>query len=346
MARMSRRIAWNLLRIALTAFFILLVVRMIHFQDYVKDGEMREGFFTLVGKIEKLPALGLAALFVIPLFFGALRWWLLMRAAGVPAPLGRVMCVSYSGAFFNLFLPGSVGGDIAKAVLAAKGEERKTAIVGTIILDRVVGLVMMIFLAAAVVIPQIGNPNLRQPVIIILSLFGAFVFGYLIYFSPLLRSTRFGGWLKSKLPFQRTLRELDVVFTTARKAKGTLVLAALLSFAGQVTVILLLIGLSRAMGMTRPSVSEFFLFEPILFIIAAIPISLGGWGVGEAAYAYFFAMVGVPVDQAIALSVLAKLAMMFAALPGGLLFAFGFAGRRDSREGAEKDPEDRPEPKV
>ncbi|MHC4606237.1 MAG: lysylphosphatidylglycerol synthase domain-containing protein, partial [Planctomycetota bacterium] len=63
-----------------------------------------------------------------------------MRWRWLSAPFGRVLCISFAGAFFNLFLPGAAGGDIAKAVLSARGEERKAAIVGTILLDRVIGL--------------------------------------------------------------------------------------------------------------------------------------------------------------------------------------------------------------
>ena len=63
--------------------------------------------------------------------------------------------------------------------------------------------------------------------------------------------------------------------------------------------------------------------------MTAVPISLGGWGVGEYAYAHLFGLVDVPVNQAIALSVLYKLAMMVASLPGGVLFALGMARRRD-----------------
>ncbi|MGH7377759.1 MAG: lysylphosphatidylglycerol synthase domain-containing protein, partial [Candidatus Methylomirabilales bacterium] len=71
-----------------------------------------------------LPAATLAAALLLPLLLCALRWWLLLRAHGFAAPFGRVFFVTYAGAFFNHVLPGSVGGDIAKAVLAASGEER------------------------------------------------------------------------------------------------------------------------------------------------------------------------------------------------------------------------------
>lgn len=347
-----RKYAAHALRIALTAAFLVLVFFMIDFEDRdvarFSDGstkvlapgeeappgavvERREGFLSLVERMDRTRAAGLAALFLLPIGLTALRWWLLMRAAGLPAPLGRVAAVSYAGTFFNLFLPGAVGGDIAKAVLATQGEERKAAIVGTVVLDRIVGLVMMVVLAVAASLSQIGRPELRPVVIAVMAMFGGFLALYLAYFSPRLRSTRFGTWLKGRLPFVSVVREIDGVFRSAVGKRGVLASACLLSIVAQVATIVLIFGLARAIGIGGVPFHQFLVFEPLLFIISAIPISLGGWGVGEYAYVRLFGIVGVPPHQAIALSVLAKLAVMAASLPGGIIFALGLAGRRRDR---------------
>jgi hypothetical protein len=87
--------------------------------------------------------------------------------------------------------------------------------------------------------------------------------------------------------------------------------------------------MAREMGMTPlPSLAQFFLFEPIIFIITAIPISIGGWGVQEGAYAELFGLAGVAPNEAIALSLLLKVGLLVVSIPGGLLFAAGAARRR------------------
>jgi uncharacterized membrane protein YbhN (UPF0104 family) len=69
-------------------------------------------------------------------------------------------------------------------------------------------------------------------------------------------------------------------------------------------------------------------FEPVIFIVTALPISVGGWGVQEGAYAFLFGtFAGMDPNQAVALSVLYKLSMVIVSIPGGLLFALGAARR-------------------
>jgi uncharacterized membrane protein YbhN (UPF0104 family) len=73
----------------------------------------------------------------------------------------------------------------------------------------------------------------------------------------------------------------------------------------------------------------FFIFEPIIFIVTALPISVGGWGVQEFVYKETFGTFGgIDPNQAIALSVLYKLSLILVSIPGGLLFAMGATQRR------------------
>src|SRR6185295_15799789 len=115
--------------------------------------------------------------------------------------------------FFNNFLPGSVGGDLTKAILAASGEERKAAIAGTVILDRVIGLAVMIVLGAACMTPYLERFTDKRLVWIVYGLFGAMVLGVLLYFSPPVR------WLIGRLPFRKIVSELDDVFRSANEKK-------------------------------------------------------------------------------------------------------------------------------
>jgi uncharacterized membrane protein YbhN (UPF0104 family) len=60
---------------------------------------------------------------------------------------------------------------------------------------------------------------------------------------------------------------------------------------------------------------------PIIFIVSSIPVLPGGWGVGEAAFAYFFRSVGIwNLDLSIALSVVQRTATLLFSLVGGVFF--------------------------
>lgn len=363
-----RRWAVHLLRVAVTVAAAWFVFRMIRWNDYwiltetpgskptyhdaalVKaidpesgsswrvtwaDGRVgsvccasrRLGFVSLFDQTHKPLFLSMMAGLLAPMALLSARWWLLLKGHGFAAPFRQIFFVTYAGTFFNNFLPGSVGGDLTKAILASSGESRKAAIAGTVILDRVVGLSVMIFLGAASLTTEVGfywSPaGDRRLVYLIYGLLGAMVLGYLVYFSPPSRR------LLGVLPFKRTVIELDEVFRSARERKALVAKAAGLSMLAQVSGILVIYGLACAMGIPNIAVVKFFIFEPIIFIVTALPISVGGWGVQEYVYQRLFGdFGGMDPNHAIALSILYKLSLILVSIPGGLLFALGATRRR------------------
>ena len=57
-----------------------------------------------------------------------------------------------------------------------------------------------------------------------------------------------------------------------------------------------------------------------------MPLSIAGWGLREGAMVAVFALVGVPMDGALLMSVLLGLLLLLVSLPGGLVLAFSEAG--------------------
>jgi hypothetical protein len=181
----------------------------------------------------------------------------------------------------------------------------------------------MIVLGAASMTPFVSRFTDPRLAWLVYGLLGAMVVGYAVYFSPLFRK------LIGVLPFRKTVEELDGVFRSAKEKKVLVLQAAALSLAAQAAGILIIYGLARAMGIPGIGLWMFFIFEPIIFIVTALPISVGGWGVQEFVYRELFGgFGGVDPAQAIALSVLYKLTMILASIPGGVLFAAGAARRR------------------
>jgi hypothetical protein len=354
-----KRALVNVLRVVLTLGFLWLALRMVRLDDtWIVEGPdgrkhvavavapgravlengteltttaepiRREGFRSIVGRLNPWRLAGLAALLVVPVILMSVRWHLLMKANGFEVAFGRVFVVNYAGSFFNLFLPGGVGGDIAKGVMTASGEERKAAAVGTILLDRIVGLATMILVASVAVIPFVGDAQMREPVITVGVLLAGLVLGVPVYFSRTVRDSGLGRWLKARVPFAGVLRDLDGVMHSMKHSTRTLLAAMGLSLVIQAWVIGVSWLMALEMGMSpMPALAQFFLFEPIIFIITAIPVSVGGWGVQEGAFVHLFGFAGVPPNEAIALSLLVKTGLLVASLPGGLLFMLG-VGRK------------------
>ena len=70
------------------------------------------------------------------------------------------------------------------------------------------------------------------------------------------------------------------------------------------------------------SVSDYAVLIPVSAMIAALPVSFGGWGVGEAAAVYFFARRGIAEASALVLSTMGRtiqLGLSLIGLPLSLL---------------------------
>jgi uncharacterized protein (TIRG00374 family) len=68
------------------------------------------------------------------------RWFVLVRAQGLPLSLGGAFRLGLFGYFCNQFLPGSVSGDVVKAAYLAREQSRRTVAVATVLIDRALGL--------------------------------------------------------------------------------------------------------------------------------------------------------------------------------------------------------------
>ena len=79
-------------------------------------------------------------LFAGGVFLTLVRWYLLVRCQGLPLTFWNAIRLGMIGCFFNVFLPGSVGGDIIKAAALAREQSRRTVAVATVVMDRVIAL--------------------------------------------------------------------------------------------------------------------------------------------------------------------------------------------------------------
>src|SRR6266487_3456245 len=75
------------------------------------------------------------------------RWQMLLRVQGITLSWLRALALVMIGLFFNMFLPGLVGGDAMRLYFVFKWAPRKKAPAAlSVAMDRVLGLVAILFL--------------------------------------------------------------------------------------------------------------------------------------------------------------------------------------------------------
>ena len=76
---------------------------------------------------------------------------------------------------------------------------------------------------------------------------------------------------------------------------------------------------AQALGADIP-VLIVFLFNPLVMLIAVLPITIGGLGLSQSSYVYFYGLMGVSAALALAMSLLQQVVVYAATLPGGILW--------------------------
>ena len=140
------------LRYLAAAVIIFLLVRRVD-ADWLAAWKEAPGYL--------LTAAGLIALQNI---LTACRWYFLLRAVKVYIPFGQALSLTMQGLFWMLFLPGgTVGGDVVKATLAVRSQnpEQQAAAVCSVVIDRLCGLAGLLFLSIITSLMVIagGNPS-------------------------------------------------------------------------------------------------------------------------------------------------------------------------------------------
>ncbi|MBJ01585.1 MAG: hypothetical protein CMK00_01800 [Planctomycetes bacterium] len=264
----------------------------------------------------------------------ALRWWWLLSASGCPARAGPVLRLSFLGLFFNLALPGLTGGDVARAALATReNPERRAEALVSVVVDRLLGLVTLVLLAAVVSLSLGGEAGqhlepLRRPIMAgaLLMLGGT----YLVLRPGLRRILGLDRWL-GRLPQGRRLLKLDRALSRVGTSHGALAGALVLSLLNHVctaTAIYGLLGSLGGVGVPVPSWLETLGIMAVANTISAVPLAPAGWGVGEAAFGTLFGLLGFNPTLGVALSVLYRLTATALSLGAGLVL-LAPAGRAD-----------------
>src|SRR5581483_8442423 len=115
---------------------------------------------------------------------------------------------------------------------------------------------------------------------------------------------------------QNVYRSLQVY----RFRYGALALNVILSTSIVVITALVWYLVGRAVGIENVSFFAFLLFNPIIAFLLLIPISFNGLGAKEAIVVFFFGLVGVPEERALAMSLLFHVIVVVTSLPGGLVW--------------------------
>ena len=234
---------------------------------------------------------------VIPL--SAFRWWLLLKAIGVPLKVKQTFTLTWIGVFFNTILPGAITGDFVKGyyVIKAHQEGSRTRAFITLLIDRFVGLfglVMMAFLSLLFNYELIySRENLHSLAWMITILFAITIIFYSIVISPFKEDHDPFVWILNRLPAKNFSLKVYFAFRRYKNQKKILFITLLTSIFIHTLVAIIFFKISKLMGIKEMELATQFFLMPIGLISVAIPIAPGGIGIGHAAFESLYQIAGL-----------------------------------------------------
>lgn len=227
------------------------------------------------------PRVVLGLVLVLGMFpIQSLRWYILMRARGLPVSFARTFRLSMVGLFFNLCMPGTIGGDLPKAYYVARHSDRRVDAVMSVLADRITGLLGLLLLGCITGLFLLDQPIVREPISLIWAMAGAVVVFGTIYFSKTIRGRIGFDWLLARLPGKKLWASVDQAATAYRDHPRTVLAAISISIGPHIMLAFGTALAGKALGLTWPMIVLLPVI-PMLYMVAAIPISIMGLGVME-----------------------------------------------------------------
>ena len=257
-------------------------------------------------------------------FVIAWRLRFMLATQGIHIGYRDTLLLTFAGNFFNVAMPGTTGGDLYKAYHIAKRTDKRAEGVTIVVLDRVVGLISFLLIAAIAILAARGTD--------IIGAFGSWVgtlmlamivAGGLFFSNRFRRLVRYDKWL-ARLPFADKIRRIDETAFSFRHHRWQAVVCLAVTVVSHLVIVCSIYFLARSLGIhpnLGRSAEELCLAVLIAtvvgYLIAAIPITYQGFGLMEAVY------LKVLVDgqwanasQMLALTLSARLVQIIWSLPG------------------------------
>ncbi len=274
-----------------------------------------------------LASLGIMVASVWPM---AWRWQRLLEARGVHESLGRLVRTYFVGYAAGQVLPTSLGGDASRIYETVRRHpEVKGAAAGTVLLERALGGVATLVLAAVGFALAVGRYDVGGYLWVELAfVVGAVVLGVLLFSTrlhPMLQRTR---PLLRRLRVDRPLRDVYVALHAFRGDVPLLVAMFALTLGVQAVRVLAIWAAGKAVGVDL-SPRPYYVMGPLLFLVMLVPFTVNGLAVRESFFVSFLGALAVDADRAFATGLLFFVVTVALSLPGvAILLREGVRRRR------------------
>ncbi len=262
------------------------------------------------------------SLHALGLFISAVRWQILIKAQDDYATIGFLAKSYLVGAFFNLFLPTRIGGDVVRIWDGSRYSKSLVKSSAIVLVERLTGVIVLLIFALCASLLRLEMAQ-KFPVIWVSLIMSFLGFGVLILFlTPV--AEIFLGKFPEKNPFAKIKLKISRFRETIllyRKKSGALGKAFFWAILLQVNVIFHYYLIGKALHLDIPFL-DYFIFIPIVHLILLIPFTINGLGLREGTYMEIFKYYGISSAAAVSFSWIDLAFMLVVGIAGGIIYIF------------------------
>lgn len=265
----------------------------------MRSGALNFGALAVLINKPTLLALDLG-LFGAGVIVGTLRWRALLGIADVRAPLPRLLQLQMTALFFNVVIPGNVGGDVVKALYVARDapKEKRSTILLIVFVERLLGLAGLVATATAVTVFRghvLWDDPLLRPLATVVALLGAStvlgVAGFVLFMR--IAGHRLEAWTSGPSRIAKLLGRLVFAMRLlSRGPKGLLVALGLSMILHGLAMAFFTVLTAAISGHDVGYASVATVF-PLGILTMVLPVSPAGLGVGHVAFEKLFLAIGL-----------------------------------------------------
>ena len=270
----------------------------------VDHGDLRAALSAVHARALVLPL----GLYLLGQVLSAVKWWMLGSSVGLRRPLADYIRFYFIGMFLNVFGLSTIGGDVVRGLYLGDGRRPGLAL-NSVIFDRISGLAILMAMGA---IALLAFPGYALP----WPLSAACIVGGL--------ALVVGWWTCPKLvrllpERNRLRRQVEHDLAPFWSDRALLVRVSLLSLVFHLSQVGVQWLLARAAGTSLPF-SYCMVMHPILSLMMALPVSIGGFGVREGGYLYFLTRLDIDDSIAVTMGLLWWLMGALSGVVGAVVF--------------------------
>lgn len=305
---------------------VTIVPAYLVYRNIVSDPDWDIGDLYRLFSTQSLLPLSLAILcLALSNFTACLQWKLLLERQGVNLKYGHLLKLYYVGLFFNNFMPGNVGGDIKKVydIRMQGGQDSVGAGLTATFFDRLFGLFFVTLFTLGMGLLFFMHDDAQRafmwPSVWIFLGFCALLGGLCSR-----RLGKLGQKIFSRILPQSINSRLEHMFNRFQNFQSKKLMAQItgISAVTQSLRIFVHFFCGIAIGVDL-SISWYFYYIPLVAIVSALPISIGGFGPREFLAQSLFARAGVPSLESVVIQLLAYFVSLLLSLFGGFAFLLG-----------------------